>query len=227
MDALVTDRDAALRFEMLGPLRAFRGDSELALGWPRQRAVLATLLLRANQVVSRDELIDALWGSDAPATVVNVMHVYVANLRKVLEPGRRSREPGRLLASAGPGYVLRVAAGGLDLEVSEHHLGSARRARAAGDLETAATALETALAFWRGVPLAGVPGPLAEIERARLAGLRLTLSEDHADTTLRLGRAAGLTGELASLAAEHPFPGTRHRAGLKPAAPARRHPQQP
>lgn len=199
------DKDGSPRFEVLGPLRAFRGDSELALGWPRQRAVLAALLLRAGQVVSRDELIDSVWGADPPVTAVNVVQAYIAGLRRVLEPGRGHRQPGLLLTSAGPGYVLHVAEGHLDLEVAERHLENARVASAAGNLEAAAAGLESAVAIWRGIPLAGVPGPLAEIERARLAERRLTLLEDRAEMVLRLGRAAGLAGELASLVAEHPF----------------------
>jgi DNA-binding SARP family transcriptional activator len=202
---LVVNRDGSPRFEVLGPLRAFLCDKELALGWPRQRAVLAALLLRAGQVVSRDELIDAVWGSEPPATAVNVVQAYIVGLRRALEPDRGYREPGRLLASAGPGYVLHVAEGHLDLEVAERHLEDARRAKAAGNLEAAAAAQETAVKIWRGVPLAGVPGPLAEIERARLAERRLTLLEDRAETVLRLGGAADLAGELASLIAEHPF----------------------
>jgi DNA-binding SARP family transcriptional activator len=202
---VVADRDGPPRFEVLGPLRAFRGDTELALGWPRQRAVLAALLLRAGQVVSRAELIDAVWGGDPPTTAANVVQAYIVGLRRALEPDRGYREPGRLLASAGPGYVLYVAEGHLDLEIAEQHLENARRAKAAGDLEAAAAALATAVALWRGVPLAGVPGPLAEIERTRLAERRLTLLEDRAETVLQLGGAADLAGELASVVAEHPF----------------------
>jgi tetratricopeptide (TPR) repeat protein len=115
------------------------------------------------------------------------------------------REPGRLLASAGRGYVLHVADGHLDLEVAERHLEDARRAKATGNLEAAVAAQESALKIWQGVPLAGVPGPLAEIERARLSERRLTLLEDRAETVLRLGGPADLAGELASLIAEHPF----------------------
>ncbi|MBV9382098.1 MAG: tetratricopeptide repeat protein, partial [Streptosporangiaceae bacterium] len=201
----MADRNGSPRFEVLGPLRAFRGETELVLGWPRQRAVLAALLLRAGQVVSRDELIDAVWGADPPPTAVNVVHAYIAGLRRALEPGQEPRARGRLLASVRPGYVLHIAESHLDLEVAERHLDTARRAKAAGDLRAAVAALGTAVAFWRGIPLGGVPGPLAQIERARLAELRLTVQEDRAETMLRLGAAADLAGELASLVAEHPF----------------------
>ncbi len=133
---VVADRAGSLRFDVLGPLRAFRGDSELALGWPRQQAVL----LRAGQVVPRDDLIDALWGADSPATAVYVVHTYVAGLRRTLEPGRGRREPGQVLASAGPGYVLRLPEGRLDLAVAGQYLTDARQGRATGDLPAAAAA---------------------------------------------------------------------------------------
>src|SRR5438270_1618572 len=128
-------------------------DAELALGWPRQRAVLAALVLRAGQVVSRDELIDAVWGADPPVTAVNTLHAYITGLRKILEPGRRIREPGRLLASVGSGYLLRLGPGQLDIEAAERHIEEARRAKAAGDLPAAVTAMEAAAGFWRGIPL--------------------------------------------------------------------------
>jgi DNA-binding SARP family transcriptional activator/tetratricopeptide (TPR) repeat protein len=197
--------DASIRFCVLGPLRAYRGNTELTLGWPRQRAVLAVLLLRPGQVVSRDELIDAVWGTDPPITVANVVHAYIAGLRRTLEPGRGRREPGTLLASASPGYVLRLPAERLDHAVAARHLADARRAQEAGELKGAVAAFDAALALWQGIPLAGVPGPLAEIERARLAELRLSILEDRADTMLHLGMAADLIGQLHTLVAENPF----------------------
>jgi DNA-binding SARP family transcriptional activator/tetratricopeptide (TPR) repeat protein len=197
--------DASIRFCVLGPLRAYRGNTELTLGWPRQRAVLAVLLLRPGQVVSRDELIDAVWGTDPPATAANVVHAYIAGLRRTLEPGRGRREPGKLLASASPGYVLRLPAERLDHAVAARHLADARREQEAGELKGAVAAFDAALALWQGIPLAGVPGPLAELERARLAELRLSILEDRADTMLHLGMAAGLIGQLRTLVAENPF----------------------
>ncbi len=197
--------EVSLRFCVLGPLRAYRGDAELTLGWPRQRAVLAALLMRAGQVVSRDELIDAVWGTDPPTTAANVVHAYIAGLRRTLEPDRGRREPGTLLASASPGYVLRLPAEWLDHAVAARHLADARRAQEAGELKGAVAAFDAALALWQGIPLAGVPGPLAEIERARLAELRLSIIEDRADTMLRLGMAADLIGQLHTLVTENPF----------------------
>src|SRR5258706_14349267 len=93
---------------MLGAVRVWRQEHELTLGHPRQRALLAMLAVRASRPVGRDELIDGIWGSDPPATAANCVHSYVARLRLVLEPGRAARAPSSVLASAGPGYALRL-----------------------------------------------------------------------------------------------------------------------
>lgn len=199
------DGERSLRFELLGSLRAFRNGEEVALGWPRQQAVLAALLIRAGQVVSRDELVDAVWGMDPPATAANVVHAYVAKLRKILEPDRVHRAPAQVLTSSGRGYVLHVAPGQLDLKIAEQHLLAARRARESNEPSECVTALDAALALWHGLPLTGVPGPFAEIQRARLTEMRMAALEDRAEVLLDSGSRAGLIGELATLAAEHPL----------------------
>ena len=199
------DDGGSLRFEVLGSLRAFRDGDEVALGWPRQQAVLAALLIRVGQVVSRDELVDAVWGMDPPVTAANVVHAYVAKLRKILEPDRVSRAPAQVLTSSGHGYVLHLAPGQLDLKIAEQHLMAARRARESNELSECVTALDAALALWRGLPLTGVPGPFAEIQRARLTEMRMAALEDRAEVLLDSDRPAGLIGELATLAAEHPL----------------------
>jgi DNA-binding SARP family transcriptional activator len=96
-----------VQFRILGPLEVL-GDHgrPLALGGAKQRALLAVLLLHAGQVVSADRLIDELWGEDPPNTARNVVQVYVANLRKVLEPARSKRTASSLLRTQPPGYLL-------------------------------------------------------------------------------------------------------------------------
>jgi DNA-binding SARP family transcriptional activator len=88
-----------VRISVLGSMRISRGGRDVEAGPPRQQAVLAMLALRANQAVSRDELVDGVWGADPPASVVNSVHTYVSSLRRVLEPGRGPRKPGRVLVS--------------------------------------------------------------------------------------------------------------------------------
>ena len=97
-----------LRAQLLGPVRVWMEERELELGARRQRAVFAMLAMRPNRVVSCQELVDGLWGSDPPASVVNGIHIYVAGLRRELEPGRGPRTPGKVLRTSGAGYSRAV-----------------------------------------------------------------------------------------------------------------------
>jgi DNA-binding SARP family transcriptional activator/Flp pilus assembly protein TadD len=194
-----------LRVWVLGPVKAWLGDQELDPGPPRQRALLAVLASRASQVVPQSELIDALWGQAPPRSVVNNVHTYIKGLRRVLEPDRAHRAPGQLLLSVPAGYELRLAPGHLDANEFGQRLRSARDCRAAGDLATAVASLDSGLALWRASPLCGIPGPWADIERARLSELRLTAIEERAGVMLDLGRHAEALAELGPLVQEHPL----------------------
>jgi DNA-binding SARP family transcriptional activator/Tfp pilus assembly protein PilF len=191
--------------EVLGPVRALRAGRELDLGPPRQRALLAMLALRVNQTVSRNELIDGLWGTDPPASVINRVHVHISALRQVFEPDRGVRAPSLLLASTGPGYRLALPPGHLDLETFGRRLAEARRFAAGGQLVEAVEEFRAALALWQGPALAGAPGPWAQTERARLTELRLTAVEEWAGALLALGRPGDVLTELAARIAEHPL----------------------
>ena len=195
----------SLRVGVLGPVRAWLSGRELPTGPPRQRAVLGMLTMRANRAVSRDELVDAVWGQHAPASAEGGVHTYVAGLRRVLEPGRSRRGPSQVLASASAGYVLRLDAGQVDAVVFERSLQSGRRLRSSGDLNGAIAALEVALGEWHGSAFAGVPGPFAAAERVRLGELRSAAAEERAEVLLDLGRHEQAVPELAALAAEHPL----------------------
>jgi DNA-binding SARP family transcriptional activator/Tfp pilus assembly protein PilF len=201
---VTADDGEPILVRLLGPVRAWRGEAELALGAPRRRAVLALLAMRANRAVSRDELIDGIWGEGPPASSVNALHGYVAGLRTALEPHRARRAPGRVLLS-GPGYLLRLEAGQLDAEVFGQHLAAAEELRAGGDLAGAARSLDAGLRLWQSAPLSGIAGPWAEIERIRLGEQRLTAIEERADVMLALGRHAEAAAQLAGLVREHPL----------------------
>ncbi len=139
------DEGTRIEFGLLGPVSARAVGEELPLGGPRQRALLALLLLSANEVVGRDRLVDGLWGEDAPATAANALQVAVHGLRRALGADR--------IATRGTGYVLRVEAGELDLARFERLV-----ARARGEEPAAAAAsLVEALELWRGPALADVP----------------------------------------------------------------------
>jgi DNA-binding SARP family transcriptional activator/tetratricopeptide (TPR) repeat protein len=201
-----------LRVGVLGPVTAWRDEREVPAGQPRQLAVLGVLATRANRVVSRGELVDAVWGDRPPASAEGGIYTYVAGLRRVLEPDRPRRDPdrprrapARVLVSAGGGYMLRLAPGCLDSDHFAQCLGRARGLRASGDPAGAAKAVDEALALWRGLPFAGVPGPFAEAERQRLSELRTAAAEERSDLLLTQGRAAEAVPDLAALVAEHPL----------------------
>jgi DNA-binding SARP family transcriptional activator len=195
-----------VRVGVLGPVVAWSGDQELPVGQPRQQAVLGILAMRANRVISRSELVDGVWGQDPPTSAEGGVYTYVAGLRRVFEPGRSLRGPGRVLVSTGAGYVLHLVPGQPDAVGFEQHLSRARQLRKSGDLAGVVAALEAALGLWRGVvAFAGVPGPFAETERARLGELRSAAAEERADALLALGRHEEVLADLTAMVAEYPL----------------------
>jgi DNA-binding SARP family transcriptional activator/tetratricopeptide (TPR) repeat protein len=196
---------AAVRFAVLGPLRTWRGDAGLSLGSVQQRVVLAVLLLHANRPVGREQLLNAVWGSAAPASAVNLLARHAAGLRRVVEPARAARAASGLLTWTDAGYLLRVPEGGLDLAVFDRQLGRARAARTAGDLAGAAAALHAAEGLWRGPAFDGLASPLLDAERERLAERRIGAVEERIEVELALGDGGDLVGELRRLVAEHPL----------------------
>lgn len=170
-----------------------------------QRAVLAVLLLNANEPVSRDHLVQAVWGPRATVNSPGLVATYVARLRRVLEPGRPRRSLDGVLASRGASYRLAVEPGRLDLQLFESARQRAREQRVAGDLADCAATLDEALARWRGGGLDGVPGPYAALHRGRLGELRLSAAEERFELALLLGRHHEVVAELGLLAAGHPY----------------------
>src|SRR5262249_31663488 len=157
----------AFRVQLLGPVRVWRGDAELRLGPPRQRALFAVLAFRRDRVVPRWELINAMWGEDAPATAEGSVYTYLSGLRKVLEPGRSGRAPSAVRPPGGVGYGLRLAAGTVDVETFEARSADAANALARGAADDAFALADQALAMWQGEPLSGLPGPFAEARRTQ------------------------------------------------------------
>ena len=186
-----------LRFSVLGPVRAWRGAEPLSTGSNQQRALLVALLLRGGRTATAADLIDALWGEDPPSQALAAVRTYASRLRKVLDPG--------LLVSESGGYALRTLPGSLDLTDAQHLVAEAEKLRSAGDRTKARDMLNKALALWDGEPLAGVPGPYAEGQRARLEEWRLQLYEARLDLDLELGGHAEAVSELTALTAVHPL----------------------
>src|SRR5215217_3364523 len=163
-------------FRILGPLEVSANGERLALGGPKQRALLAILLLNADRVVSSDRLVEALWADEPPAAARHTLEVNVSRLRKALGPGKGG---GSALVTRAPGYMLHIDLGELDLQRFERLLAEARRARADGDAEFAARALHEADGLWRGRPLADLEfEPFARVEVERLEELRLVAIEE-------------------------------------------------
>jgi DNA-binding SARP family transcriptional activator len=201
---MTEDEDTGLRFQLLGPVRGWRGAEELDLGPSYRRALLAVLAFAVERTVSRQELIDALWGDTPPSSVNGSLYTYVSSLRGALEPDRPRRGDSRLLTSVGSGYSLRVPPEALDLHRLASLHDTARRYAERGATTAAVDALDTALALWHGEALSGLPGPYLATQRARLAEVRLNILERRADLLLALGRQAELVEELTALCAEHP-----------------------
>ena len=192
-------------FGVLGPLEARLGGRVVPLGGAKQRAVLAILLLDANEVVSSDRLIDELWGGSPPETALTSLHGYVSQLRKRLEPARAAGE-NTLLLTRPPGYLLRVDPEQVDLFRFERLAAEARRDLAGGKPDRASAALREALDLWRGAPLADLADePFAEAEIARLEELRLAVLEQRFDADLALGRDHELVPEIEGLIRRHPM----------------------
>src|SRR3954447_10906176 len=187
-----------MEFQILGPLEVRSERGAVGLEGLKPRAVLAVLLLHANEPVSAERLAVALWGQDAPAGAVKTVQVHVSRLRKALgDPEAVSTTPA--------GYRLRVRAGELDAERFAHGVEAGRHALGAGLPERAAALLREALELWRGPPLAGVEvEPFAAAEIARLDEQRLAALEARVEADLAAGRHAELVAELQRLVAEHP-----------------------
>src|SRR5689334_15526399 len=173
-----------MEFRVLGPLEVWSGDALLDVGGAKQRALLAVLLLSANNVVSTERLIDALWEDGPPETAQKALHVHVSGLRKLLGRDR--------LVTREPGYLLRVEDDELDLD--RFHVLS-KQGRAA-----------EALALWRGTPLSDFSlSRFAQAEIARLEDARLACLEERISQDLAAGRHTDVTGELDGLVQEHPL----------------------
>jgi DNA-binding SARP family transcriptional activator len=180
-------------FRILGPLEVEADAQVLPIGSRQPRALLTILLLDANRVVSRDRLMEALWGDEPPERATNALQVYVSQLRKALGAD--------VIVTQPRGYLVHVADGELDLERFESLVAESRPLEPAA---AAARLLREALSLWRGEPLADLADvPYVEGERRRLEELRLGALEARVEADLALGRHAELVPELESLVREH------------------------
>jgi DNA-binding SARP family transcriptional activator/ABC-type branched-subunit amino acid transport system substrate-binding protein/streptogramin lyase len=183
-----------MQFRLLGPLEVDVGGEPIVIAAPKQRALLALLLLHHGERLSVDRIADALWGDAVPATATKTVQVYVAQLRKALGDGLLVTEPG--------GYRAELDGHGLDAVLFERLLDDGTRLLEEDDTAAARETLEAALALWRGSVLPDVPD---ENAARRLEEQRLLALERRIDADLALGRHDRVIGELQELVAREPL----------------------
>jgi len=189
----------AVKFRVLGPVELFAPSGVIAIKAPGRRALLAALLLAANQVVPVPRLVDAIWGQCPPPSAVPNLRNQVAALRRTLSPVA----PGERLVTRSGGYLLVVKPGELDLTVFETLVRQGRYAQQYGRPADAAEAFGRALGLWRGEPLANVAGCAPDV--ARLDEARLTVVEEYVRARLNCGEFTAVVEELQGLVVRYPL----------------------
>ena len=183
---------------ILGPFQLEDGGRRITVGGARQRAVLADLVLHANEVVPSERIVVDLWGEDSPLSAANALQAAISRLRRVLPPGR--------LITAAPGYALRIFPVELDVKRFEQLISEGRDALGGGAPAAAARMFDQALSLWRGPPLADFRyEPFAQAEIARLEELQLACLEERIEANLALGSVGALIPELQRLVSEYPL----------------------
>ena len=189
-------------YRILGPLEVSADGRVIEIGGPKLRALLAIMLLRANESVPRDVLVHELWGEQPPAGARGSLDVYVSRLRKALDAAANET----VVVTRPSAYCLQVTEGQLDARRFERLVEQGRSALAANAPGPAAANLRAALQLWRGNALGDLScEPFAQVEIGRLEELRLGAVEDRIESDLALGRHADLVSELEALAAVHPL----------------------
>ena len=187
-----------MEFRILGQLEVENGARAVELGGARQRALLAILLLRRNEVIPTERLLEDLYGAEQPATAGKSLQAHVSRLRKALEADR--------LHTRGGGYVLETQADEVDADQFSRLIAEGRESLSVGDADSAEGTLVEALALWRGPPLGELAyEDFAQSEVARLEELRLACLEVLFDARLELGHHTDSAGELERLVAENPL----------------------
>ncbi|MFF4502774.1 BTAD domain-containing putative transcriptional regulator [Streptomyces sp. NPDC001401] len=193
-----------LRIEVLGPTRAWRGTTPLDLGPIKRQAVLAALALRPGVELSHGRLLDDVWGEEPPPGGHKVLPTHVNSLRRALDPDGTPHTESVIRSGKG-WYRLVAEAVRLDTADLAERVEEARRTMAARELPAATDRFTEALALFRGEPLAGLPGPFAELERHRLLERRRSARVARLECLLALGRHADALDDLAVLSPSDPY----------------------
>jgi DNA-binding SARP family transcriptional activator len=195
-----------LQFKVLGPLEVIHDGRVCTPTPPKVRQVLALLLLRANQVVAIDALIEEVWGEDPPLSAVGTMQTYIHQLRKLLDQREVRADGGEWLVTKPPGYLMAVPPSQLDAHTFELLCRQGRQLLDGGRPEQAGQVLRQALARWSGPCLADVgPGRLLEAHAVHLEEQRMRTLELRIQADAELGLHRDLVGEMRSLVMSHPL----------------------
>jgi DNA-binding SARP family transcriptional activator len=190
----------APRFWLLGELAVTAGPARVHISGARQRAILATLLLNNNHVVSTAALIEAIWARNLPRTATDQIYICISSLRKQLGgPGQR------MIETRAGGYVLHADEDATDVRRFEKLTAHGADLAHAGRPAEAVDVLRSALALWRGPALFGIDSRSLQISANRLDDLRLSTLEDCVDLELRLGRYKQAVAQLGAVVDEHPL----------------------
>ncbi|SDI63696.1 AfsR/SARP family transcriptional regulator [Nonomuraea jiangxiensis] len=191
-----------LRFSLLGPVRAWRGETELDLGAPQQRAVLSFLLLRDGEAASVEEIVDALWAERAPGSALSIVRTYICRLRRSVSS---AEDDDRVIRSSGGGYAITAEPKHVDWTAFREMVREAQALRLRGNLAEAADLLRNSLSLWKGAPLGGARGDYVDQERARLVQRRVATLEEQVALDLELGRHAEVIDDLTAFIAAEPM----------------------
>jgi len=195
-----------VNYRILGPFEVTRGGETLAVGGPRQQAVLVALLMHANEVISTSQLIDMVWGDDLPANAANTLHGYVFHLRRALEPTRGQGKPAEILVSEPNGYRLHARPDEIDAAQFERLADHGRRLLEAGDPRAAESTLTEALGLWRSDPLPGFEDlEFATTEISWLSERRTQAAEDRLAALLNTGQDDAVIAAAETLCSQHPW----------------------
>jgi DNA-binding SARP family transcriptional activator len=194
---------ALMRYEILGPLQVVHNGKTESISAPKTEQLLATLLIRHDQVVTIEQLIEELWGEQIPKRALAGLYVYVSQLRKFLSSAGDGSNP---ISTHSSGYILRLGTDELDIQLFQELVNSGREYVKERNYQGAIIALESALALWRG-PILAVPanGPIGYGFVTWISEVQLECTELLMESRLRLGHHRELIGRLYSLTAEHPL----------------------
>ncbi|GAA5076481.1 AfsR/SARP family transcriptional regulator [Nocardia iowensis] len=190
-----------LRYRLLGPLKVECAEEQIRLTGSRQRVLLAMLLLEANQVMSIDRLIAAVWSEDPPVSAKSQIRICVSELRRKFA----AKGCGEVIETHSSGYLLRVDEGALDLHRFQDLVERGRAAAANGRLVEAVRLLRSALDLWRGRLAVGLESDLLAAAAVKVTEDRYVVVEEYIDLNLRLGRQREIIGELNCYVADAPF----------------------